>query len=88
VGLLVAIVFLNAWNDWAEGNHPEPDQLWGRAYLDATADAVGIASTHPRYRPDLIDSDRPMCGKEGRAGTTMTASTLSRKRNGGRVTMQ
>ena len=28
------IVFLKAWNEWAEGNHVEPDQKWGRAWLD------------------------------------------------------
>ena len=34
------IVFINAWNEWAEGNHLEPDQKFGRSYLAATLQAM------------------------------------------------
>ena len=34
------VVFINAWNEWAEGTYLEPDQTHGHQWLEATRDAV------------------------------------------------
>jgi lipopolysaccharide biosynthesis protein len=54
------VIFINAWNEWAEGNHLEPDQRWGHLYLKATHRALNQASSKTHVVETAMETGQQM----------------------------